>query len=186
MSPPAVSDGALVATINAGLQPAAERAFETLYRRHRDFVYRVAFRTVRDADLAADATADAFADLVRRFPGFTLTAKMTTFLYPVARHCALAAKRRARKTPTVDPVHLQAHPSSTADPAATHAEDLLAVLSALSDDHREVVLLRVVDGFSLDEIAGALGVPLGTVKSRLHHALKQLRGDPSVKKFFEP
>jgi RNA polymerase sigma-70 factor (ECF subfamily) len=46
--------------------------------------------------------------------------------------------------------------------------------------------MRFVDGLSLDEIATALDIPLGTVKSRLHNALATLRGDPSVRKFFEP
>jgi RNA polymerase sigma-70 factor (ECF subfamily) len=62
---------------------------------------------------------------------------------------------------------------------------LAGVLAQLPEPQREVLLLRFVDGFSLEEIAGALHVPPGTVKSRLHHALAALRRDPLTKKFFE-
>jgi RNA polymerase sigma-70 factor (ECF subfamily) len=59
------------------------------------------------------------------------------------------------------------------------------VLAALSEEHREVLLLRFVDGLNLGEIASALEIPLGTVKSRLHNALTTLRKDPRTKTFFE-
>jgi RNA polymerase sigma-70 factor (ECF subfamily) len=58
-------------------------------------------------------------------------------------------------------------------------------VAALPAAHREVLMLRFVDGFSLNEIAGALEIPLGTVKSRPHHALDSLRQDEQTKKFFE-
>jgi len=55
----------------------------------------------------------------------------------------------------------------------------------LSDEHREVLLLRFVDGLSLSEIADTMNIPLGTVKSRLHNALAFLRHDPRTKVYFE-
>jgi RNA polymerase sigma-70 factor (ECF subfamily) len=57
-------------------------------------------------------------------------------------------------------------------------------MAALSGLHREVVLMRFVDDMSLQEIAEALDVPLGTVKSRLHHAIEALRNDPRAQEFF--
>ena len=65
-------------------------------------------------------------------------------------------------------------------------EGLAAVLSGLSEGHREVLLLRFVDGLSLAEIADALELPLGTVKSRLHYALDRLRQDERTREFFDP
>jgi hypothetical protein len=62
--------------------------------------------------------------------------------------------------------------------------DFDAVLADLSEDHREVLMLRFVDGLSLAEIAEATGVPLGTAKSRLHHALTRLREDPKIREYF--
>lgn len=182
----ASTDLELIESINAGLQPAADRAFESLYHRHKDFVYRVAYRYCGDADFAADATAETFAYLVRQFPGFALTARMTTFLYPVTKHNALATKRKAKRgaTSPLDDA-AAAIPAATPTPS-TAKDDLTVVLARLSEDHREVVLLRFVDELTLQEIAEATDVALGTVKSRLHHALKQLREDEKAKKFFLP
>jgi RNA polymerase sigma-70 factor (ECF subfamily) len=58
--------------------------------------------------------------------------------------------------------------------------------SRLSVPHRQVVLMRFVDDLQLDEIAALLGVPVGTVKSRLHHALSSLREDPRTRALLEP
>ena len=55
------------------------------------------------------------------------------------------------------------------------------MLANLPAQQREVLMLRFVDGFNLEEIANALEIPLGTVKSRLHNALKTLRDDPRTK-----
>lgn len=57
-------------------------------------------------------------------------------------------------------------------------------MAALPETHREVVLMRFVDDMSLGEIAEALGIPLGTVKSRLHNALETLRHDPATRRYF--
>ena len=64
-------------------------------------------------------------------------------------------------------------------------DDLRQILKRLSEEHREVLLLRFVDGLDLAEIARAMDIPLGTVKSRLHNALETLRADPRTKQFFE-
>ncbi|HLF12027.1 MAG TPA: sigma-70 family RNA polymerase sigma factor, partial [Gammaproteobacteria bacterium] len=73
-------------------------------------------------------------------------------------------------------------------PAAptVEVEPLDAVLAGLSAERREVLTLRFVDDLSLEEIAAALEIPLGTVKSRLHLAIRQLREDPKIKELFSP
>jgi RNA polymerase sigma-70 factor (ECF subfamily) len=63
---------------------------------------------------------------------------------------------------------------------------LAAALANLSLEHREVLLLRFVDDLPLAEIAEAVDVPLGTVKSRLHNALEALKQDKRAREFFEP
>ena len=62
--------------------------------------------------------------------------------------------------------------------------ELARALAALSEAQREVLLARYVDGMTLAEIAGALDIPLGTVKSRLHNALRRLREDGRTRKYF--
>jgi RNA polymerase sigma-70 factor (ECF subfamily) len=146
-------------------------AFEALYRRHRDWVLRLAERYTGNRDDALDVLQDAFAHLFGRFPGFALTAELKTFLYPVVRHLALDRLRRRR--PTVDVATLA--DTLPAPPVTAADGDLARLVAALPATQREVLALRYADDLSLNQIADALGVPLGTVKSRLHAALCALR-----------
>ncbi|MEM6553879.1 MAG: sigma-70 family RNA polymerase sigma factor [Planctomycetota bacterium] len=178
------TDEQLVAQINAGHHPAAGHAFETLYRRHRDYVLRITTRFANgDPHLALDAMQDTFTTLLRQFPGFTLTSKLTTYLYPVAKHATRAAQRQQRRTPTNTDAPLPNLTAQTPNPSADPTQ-LDHLLTPLSPDHREVVLLRFIDDMPLADVALALDLPLGTVKSRLHHALAKLREHPHTKNFF--
>ena len=178
------SDLELIAAINRG----DTQAFEALYLRHRDYTLRIAMRFTNERDLALDAVQDSFVYFYQKFPGFTLTAKLTTFLYPVVKHNALTLKHKARRAQgdTCDEA-LKAQPDPGVDPAdADSPDDLHALLSSLPDAQREVLVLRFVDGLSLEEIAQALDIPLGTVKTRTHHAIRKLRESAAAKKYFEP
>lgn len=162
------SDHELVHRANGG----DSEAFALLYHRHRDWVVRLAERYTGDRDDALDVLQDAFADFFASFPGFVLTAQLKTFLYPVVRHLALDRIRRRRPTVDVDRLAdtLPAPPPAAAD------GDLARLVATLPAGQREVVLLRYVDDLSLADIAAALSLPLGTVKSRLHAALTALKG----------
>lgn len=152
-----------------------EGAFEALYLRHRGYVLSLAARFGLPADDAQDVLQEVFMKVLGLLPGLTLTAKFTTFLYPVVKH--LCIRRRRRDSRLV----LFPDPSSMSDlfPVVPGGEpDLASVahtIAGLPDHHREVLVLRFVDEFSLEEIAQALLIPLGTVKSRLHNALNSLR-----------
>ena len=95
------SDRTLIATCNEGDAVEAAQAFDVLYRRHKDFVLRVAKRFLPDTDSALDVLQETFLYLLRRFPptgtGIDLTAKLTTLLYPIAKNMALTALRRTRR-----------------------------------------------------------------------------------------
>ena len=174
------SDEELVDAANRG----DAGAFEVLYFRYRDWVVSLAFRFTRNRDDALDVLQDTFAYLLRKFPGFRLTARMTTFLYPVVKNLSLSARRkRARYVSDEDALTALAAPDASADASR---KQLAVVLAGLSDAHREVLLMRFVDDMTLHEIAAVLGVPLGTVKSRLHHALSALRKDKRTREYFEP
>ncbi len=158
------SDDDLVRAARAG-----ERgAFEALFGRHRGWVVALAWRFTRDRDEAEDVLQETFAYLHRKLPALELAGGFRTFLYPVVKHLALArTEKRRRERP------LAAVPEErTAGTAEERLEDLLG---GLSEVQQEVVLLRFADGLELQEIAEALQVPLGTVKSRLHSALEILR-----------
>ena len=81
------NDHDLLAAVRCG----DDRAFEVLYHRHRDWAVRVAYRYTRDRNSALDAMQETFLYLLRKAPTLTLTSKLTTFLYPVVKHQALAA-----------------------------------------------------------------------------------------------
>ncbi len=177
------SDIDLVDICNTGDARSAEAAFGALYARHKDFVVRVALGTVGDNAIALDTLQETFTWLLKQFPpagkGLTLTAKLTTLLYPVARNFAISEWRRGKALAAdADPENLEA-------PGVDTANDVQRVLRELPVDRREAAILRFVHGMSLNEIAEALDVPPGTVKSRLHAAVTQLRNSPKLKAFFE-
>lgn len=164
------SDAALVDAANAG----DVRAFEALYRRYYGWVARLAQRFTGDHAGAMDVTQEAFIYLLRKFPGLTLRARLTTLLYPTVKHLSRDWRaRRAKQAPAADPPPTLAAPEQR-DQLADR-DELDAALAGLSQEHREVLLMRYVDGMSVAEIAAALDVPVGTVKSRLHHAAASVR-----------
>lgn len=187
------SDEELIELVNQG----NAEAFEALYLRYRDWVYRLAWRFTGNREDALDVLQETFAYLLGKFPGFVgagpracprqphgvaLTSKMTTFLYPVVKHLAIATRNKnGRFSSDVDVLCEFAVPES--QHGGSHA-DLAAVLAGLPEDQREVVLMRFVDSMNLQEIATALDIPLGTVKSRLHAALNLLRNDRRMRDYF--
>jgi RNA polymerase sigma-70 factor (ECF subfamily) len=172
-----VTDNELIQQADSG----DPKAFEALYHRHRDWVYRLAWRFTGNHADALDVLQETFLYLLGKFPGFQLTASLTTFLYPVVKHLSLNVRRRRSGGQADEDVLL-----SLPDPAvaSTPRAELAAVLDTLPVEQREVVLMRFLDDMSLEEIAQALQTPMGTVKSRLHRALDTLRHDPRTRDYF--
>jgi RNA polymerase sigma-70 factor (ECF subfamily) len=172
------SDTQLVAALNAG----DCTAFDALYYRHRDWVVRLARRFTGSDEDALDVLQETFSYFFGKFPGFVLSAKITTFLYPVVRNLSIAIRaKRGRERGEEAMIDPPAAPS----PPGEQREELAIVLGALPEGQREVLLLRFVDGMSLAEIAAAMQIPAGTVKSRLHNALQALQSDPRILRYFE-
>jgi len=181
------SDLELVRAANRG----EEAAFELLYLRYRDWVVGLAFRLTGSREEALDIAQEVFLWLLQLFPGFELRANMKTVLYPVVRNAALTRGRRKG----IAQVHAQSMTtlavSRSTDASAPDDHETLERraalaegLSSLPEIHREILMLRFADDLSLEEIALAIGLPLGTVKSRLHHALESLRRHPMMKIYF--
>jgi RNA polymerase sigma-70 factor (ECF subfamily) len=196
------SDEQLIALVNQG----DVEAFAVLYRRHRDWVVHLAMRFTGDHALALDVMQELFLYFLRKFPGFTLrraqgrllrraqggplSCQLRSFFYPAVRNLSLAARRKAARhqadeteLPELAAPAVQGGPGAADDPAASRAA-LQEVVGTLPEPQREVLFLRFVDELSLQEIADALEIPLGTVKSRLFHALQALRQSQRVKKFY--
>lgn len=175
-----LGDAELVAAINQG----SHAAFETLYRRHRDWTVNLAFRFTGDEALALDVMQETFLYLLRKFPGFELRAQLRTFLYPAVRNLSIAARRKASRCQAASGEDDLLATLPAPEVAPSGSGDLTAVLAGLTEEHREVLLLRFVDGLSLEEISVAMEIPIGTVKSRLHNALKLLRENPRTRELF--
>jgi len=187
------SDGELVDAINTG----DDGAFEALYYRYRDWVHSVATRFTRDHDLALDVLQETFAYVLRKCPSLKLTAEMKTFLYPVIKHTAIALRRKSLRFVSDDEAlaNLGAPPAvprggPPGDPWGGPRDEspraeLASALRGLPAEQRETLLMRFVDDMTLQEIADALNIPLGTVKSRLHHALKTLRENEDTRRYFD-
>src|SRR5688572_2569556 len=132
------SDQDLVEALNRG----DARAFDALYHRYRDWVVRLAVRFTGSDDDALDVLQETFSYVFRKFPGFRLTASMTTFLYPVVKNLSIAARRKRTRMASTDAVETP-DPAARAevDPAGQRSE-LEAVMASLPEGQREVLLMR--------------------------------------------
>jgi RNA polymerase sigma-70 factor (ECF subfamily) len=174
------SDLQLIAAINAG--DAA--AFDALYFRYRDWVAGLAFRFTGSEDLALDVLQETFLYVLRKFPGFKLTAHFKTFLYPAVKNLSISAQQKASRYQSTESEQNFLAGLASAEQPTAELNELAIVLARLSEEHREALLLRFVDGLELAEIAEAMNIPLGTVKSRLHNALTTLRKDERTREYF--
>jgi RNA polymerase sigma-70 factor, ECF subfamily len=159
------SDADLLAAHLAG----DPQAFTEFVRRHRDRMWAVALRTLRDPDEAADALQDAFLSAFRAAGSFRGQAQVTTWLHRIVVNACLDRVRRRQSRPTV-PLP-EAGPSEAAAPrdAMADRDTQLAVEEALKSlpfEQRAAIVLIDVEGYSVAEAARLLGVAEGTVKSR--------------------
>jgi RNA polymerase sigma-70 factor (ECF subfamily) len=143
-------------------------AFELLVRRFQGDVWRLAFHLLRDGALADDVTQDAFVRAFRFLPRYRGEAKFSTWLFSIARNCAVDELRRAaRRSRTSRRIE-----SEGQTPGFDHAVrvEVREALAALPLDLREPVVMIDMFGMSYEEVARALKVPEGTIKSRMHRA----------------
>lgn len=153
-------------------------AMHTLYARHSVRVYRFVLRMLRDASMAEDLVSQVFLDVWRTAGQFEGRSQVSTWLLSIARFKALTALRQ-RKYEDID----QDDVMEVADDADT-PEDSLArnrtrdilrsCVARLSPAHREVVDLVYYHEKSVEEVAGIVGIPASTVKTRMFYARKQL------------
>jgi len=162
-------------------------AFEALVRRHERRVFRLLLRMLGTREEAEDAAQEAFLSLHRHGHRFRGEARFSTFIYRVAANAALNRRRslgRARAREKELALRQAAGtdlPASPRDPEGSASGAQLQAriqdaLLELPDDLRMAVVLYDIEGQSYKEIAQALGIPEGTVKSRIHRARNALRG----------
>lgn len=155
-------------------------AFETLYRRHNDALYRYLLRLCRHRESAEDVFQEVWGKIIRSRSNYRVTAKFTTFLYRVAHNCFIDHVRRNKRHANALEFNVDQH-AATADQPDMDTERLLAkerlsrALFDLPDEQRDVFLLHEEAGLSIDEIASVTGSKRETAKSRLRYAVNKLR-----------
>lgn len=166
-----IEDAALAARARDG----DSQAFVELVRRHQDRVYRFVLRMTGSRDDAMDLAQDTFMKAWQAMPRWSPDAQFGTWLIRIARNGALDVLRRrgvvafeplGDDPPFVDPAR---GPEAQLETRQRY-EVLEVALQRIAVEHREVLLLREVEDLSYAEIAEALGVAEGTVKSRIARA----------------
>lgn len=155
-------------------------AIERLVQTHQAEVYRLALSILDDADEADDATQEVFVAALRALDSFRAAASLKTWLFSitinVCRNRLGRAKSRGRLQQILKNLFSQeqAHPEKEAVQNESDAA-LRQAIQTLDDKHRIPIILRYYHDLSVADIAEILGIPSGTVHSRLNHAREQLR-----------
>jgi len=136
----------------------------------------VSRRILRDIDLAEDATQQALVAIWRDLPQLRDPARFDAWSYRLLVRACYAEGRRTRAWSPNLHVLTAEEPSVSGDlDAVLHRDQLETAIRRLSVDHRSVLVLRYYADLPLEQVAQVLGVPLGTVNSRLHHAMRAMR-----------
>lgn len=148
---------------------------DTLLRRHYDLVRAVCHRIVINPSDADDATQMALISMVRALPSFDGRSKFSTWVYRIATNAALDEIRRIRRrpAPTADGDLYDSVHRDVSDPVDARL-DVTAALARLPEEYRAAVVLRHIADLDYEEIAEVLGVPIGTVRSRISRGRSQL------------
>lgn len=184
MNPSASAETDLVERARGG----DARAFDRLVQEHYVLAYNTAYRMLGNPDQAEDATVEAFARAYRSLDRFRSESSFSTWLYRIVTNVCLDYLRG----PTQHTISLDEGsgddgslsrevPDESDNPALTalqhrRQQAVHGALLQLSSEHRAVLVLYDLNGFSYEEVGAILGIPVGTVKSRLNrarHALKE-------------
>jgi RNA polymerase sigma-70 factor (ECF subfamily) len=178
-------DRSLVLACQAALTEGFQGAFRQMYEQYKDRVYNVCYRITGNATDALDASQETFGILHRKLSAFRFESKFSSWVYRIAVNASIDIKRRgsSRSLASLESLESDELDVSRLDPvderteapsqAASRKElevDIQHAIDRLSPKMRAITVLRYIEGLSYEEIGGALGISLGTVKSRLSRA----------------
>ena len=150
-------------------------AFEQLVERWQERLWRHAWRLTGDEAAAWDAIQETWIGISRGLRRLDDPAAFPGWAYQIVSHKCRDWLRRQRRQRQIDELYMAEAQEESREPAREQNESLEEALSQLSGSDRAILSLRYEDSFGTAEIAAILGVPEGTVKSRLFHARKRLR-----------
>lgn len=155
-------------------------AWQRLFDRYQRPIFVFIHELVQDREASLDLVQDTFLRAIRHLPSLRDDHRFGSWLFGIAHQLCFARARRAWRETYLDDRLDATLDDSLPRPgdALMHAEqaaELFSLLAALPEGQRATLTLHVLEDFSLEDIAAITAVPLGTVKSRLHHAKRALR-----------
>lgn len=164
----------------------APEAFGVLVERHQDRLFAGLYRMLGSADEAREAAQDAFVHAYQKLDTFQGKSAFSTWLFRIAVNAAFSRQRRSRRyraslNGAGDPAAFEPADHRTgSDPAQpleqSETQQIVQdALAALPDEFRTVLVLKEMEGLRYEEIAEVVGVPIGTVRSRIHRGRSELR-----------
>jgi RNA polymerase sigma-70 factor, ECF subfamily len=157
-------------------------AFELVVRQYQTKVFHLAFSMHGNREQAEDTAQEVFIRVWRALPAYRGASSVSTWIYSIARNTCLTALKSAgaRRTMSLEDPGTRAAAERRADPhdrdsaERRHAPDLRQLVGDLPEKQRQVVALFYLEEKSYEEVSRVLGIPLGTVKTHLHRARKEL------------
>lgn len=158
-------------------------AFGELVRRYEGRLFNTLVHMVGSREEAEDVSQETFVQAFLKLDSFRGRSAFYTWLYRIAFNLSISRKRRKRAEVSMD-LHRERTGEEPADGGEGPSEQVLRdeqvrqvrdAIDALHDEHRAILVLREMEGCDYDTMAEILGVPVGTVRSRLHRARMQLR-----------
>jgi len=158
-------------------------AFGRLVRKYQDRLYNTVVYVAGNAEDAKDVVQDAFVQAFVKLDTFQGQSAFYTWLYRIAFNVAASLRRQRRPAQSVEHDRETTGDEPIDDGQGPHealeqderCRQVRQAIDQLPDEHREVVVLREIDGCTYETIAEILDMPIGTVRSRLHRARLQLR-----------
>ncbi len=183
-----LSDQDIVARASAG----SEKAYRELIRRYERPVFSLIYRVVRDREKAEDLAQDTFVKVLNHIGRYKPEYKFSSWIFKIAHNTALDdVRRKELPTLSLDGSPHQLNPAEAAATAPVVASDdpapdefvesrelggeIEAAIGTLRDEYRTAIVLRHMEGYAYEEIAEIMDVPLGTVKTYIHRARRELR-----------
>ncbi|MEZ6141524.1 MAG: sigma-70 family RNA polymerase sigma factor [Zavarzinella sp.] len=161
-------------------------AYEPLVLRYQDRLYNAVFRMLNSAEDAADVVQEAFIGAYQSLHSFKGESGFFTWLYRIAFNVAISLKRKRRIAASLDwdsgerqfPEPVEDNPNIHPDKNLERSEEeelLQKALDRLTNEHRMIIILNDIQDEKYEDIAEILGIPIGTVRSRVHRARAELR-----------
>jgi RNA polymerase sigma-70 factor (ECF subfamily) len=177
-----------MADLMEALQAGDMSAFETIFQDYRKMVFKTAYLMTGRKEEAEDILQEVFVSVWRSRDTFNpKKGKLTTWIYRITVNQCLSWRRRKKpalvsleeKSIDLPDIKLEEQPEEVLVTRLEY-ERLVKAMNALDGRHRSVLVLRYFNDLSYDEIAQVIGIPLGTVKSRISQALRSLRAQMSI------